>query len=444
MDPWILATWLAGAGFLLTCLLCTGTPIARPLTVLAWACAVFTAEAALAGAGDAPTGTLTVPKLLPLALLAATSGWFLLQPQRGPAFNDPLRWAVWYVSWLTVTALFAPDPVSGLLRAAQIGLPLAVILAVRRAAVNASALVLATVLGCAAHVVYAVVIHPGYVGVAGQQRLTGLLIANTFGLAAGLTIAGAFGLWLARVGKPGTSLLLWALIGLGVYAIVESEARTAAIAVLVALIASIAAARGAPRSRVRPALAGGLVVAAAVYVAFQPQLYQSALRKFSGGNNDLSSLTGRLPLWRNLLPAIADHPILGFGPAAYRDESAALSEYLSPQQLELQVAHNALLEALVAGGLLAGLLWLCLMVSAARLVWRTQPTIRPVAVGLFVVSAVSALTTSSAAGIGIGWFVLLALAALPAALPAAEESQETVPELRRLSRPASSAARHSP
>lgn len=428
MDVWLLALVAASAWFVLVVLLCMSKPIARPLAVAAWGGAVFTTEAALGDAGQA-AGALTAPKLLPLLILAATASWFLLLPRKGdgPLLTPPLRWAVYYVTWLGFCSLLATDPVSALIRVAQIGLPLGAIIAARRVSPRTTPFVIATVLACAAHVLYAVFIDADYVGFQGEQRLTGLLIANTMGIAGAVALAGAFGLWIGKRGWPGISLAYWAAIGVAGYALIEADARTAVVAVLVAVVAAIAAVRhtDSPRSLRRATVAAAALVGAGFYLAYRPELLGSATAAVSRSNSELGSLTGRLPLWENLAPAILDHFLVGFGPAAYRNQDPALTKYLSGGEAQLSVAHNALIEALVAGGLLGGLLWLVVMVALARHVWRAPPSIRPLALALYAVSAVTAMTTSSAAGIGLGWYVLLALAALPTAggTPVAAEGQ---------------------
>ncbi|MFD2092791.1 O-antigen ligase family protein [Blastococcus deserti] len=427
MDPWLLAATSAVVGFVFVVLLCLGKPLAGPAATIAWGCAVFTAEAGLVGAGTTSGSTLTLPKLIPLFVLLVACAWLALnsRPSSDYAVSPPLRWAIWYVCWLVPCALLGPYPLSGLLRVAQIALPLVVVIVVRRAAASGTAGLLgATIVGCAAHVVYAVFVDADYVGVEGEQRLTGLLIANTFGLAAAVTLAGAFGVWLGKASRRGPALLLWTAIAVSGYALVQAAARTAAIAVLLALVAAISSTwRLGKTSRGRAAMSGGALVMTVVYVIFQPQIYSSAASSFIRGNTELFTLTGRLPLWGDLLTAVADNPLFGYGPAAFRNHAPELGRYLTASELGLSVAHNALVEALVSGGLIAGLLWLALMVSTARHVVRVPKSLRPVAVALYMVGAVSAITSSSAAGIGMGWYLLLALAVLPVMpSPAVQES----------------------
>jgi O-antigen ligase len=414
MDGWgwamVASTlWCAGA-----VLLSTRTPFLGPTAYVAWGVTVFTSEAALDGAGQT-SGTLTPVELVPLAVLALTTAVFMLHPRATrPALTPPLRWAVIYVAWLGVCALFSPAPVSAGMRIVQIGLPLLALVAARLAGVRTTGYLVAAALGCMAHVVYAVVVDPHYVGLPGDQRLSGLLIANTFGLAAGLTVAASFGLWLGMRGRHGTSVLPWAAIVIGLYALVQSAARTAAIAIVVAVIvASWAAYRSASRAaRRRAVMAAGLLLAGAAYVGLRPGVAQTTTQLFVRSDTDVSTLTGRVPLWGRLLQAVADHPVFGFGPSAYRDHALSLTRYLTPPEAGLGVSHNALIEALVAAGVMGGLLWLGLMIQLGRHLWRLPVGQRPAVLAIFAVIAVSSITTSSAAGIGIGWYVALALAAL--------------------------------
>jgi O-antigen ligase len=408
---------LAGAFlcFIVVAALSMGFPLARPLSYAAWAASVFTAEAALAGAG-VTAGTLTPAKLLPLGILVSTSAWFLIESRRSarPAFTPPLRWAALYVGWLAICAVMSQDPTSAAIRIVQIALPLGAILAARRIHDRPSGYIVGAVLGCAAHVAYAVIFDPNYVGPPGAERLTGLLVPNTFGLAVGLTIAGAFGYWLGMTRRPIAGLSLFGVIAVCLYALVEAASRTAAIATLVAVVLVLVATRrsGIASSRTRGIVTGAALLGIALYAVLQPVLLTTTTSLFNRGNESLATLTGRVPLWGHLLTAIADRPFFGYGPSAYRDGEITLIQYLSVPEAGLAVSHNALIEALVAGGLPGGLLWLMLMISLAKHVSRVPDVMRPAALAIYVVNAVAAITTSSAAGIGIGWYVVLALSAL--------------------------------
>jgi O-antigen ligase len=410
---WLLSTIAAAGLFALIVWMSTGRTVARPALLIGWCATVFTAEAALAGAGT--TSGLTPPKLAALGLITAAAAWLLLQPPQTtePTLAAPLRWALCYLSWLFLCAFFAPDPISALIRVAQIGLPILVVLCLRRATGPQTGLLTATVLGCAAHVFYAVFFDADYVGVEGLQRLTGLLIANTFGFAAAVAMAAAFGLWLNGFGSWATGLLAGFTVAVSGYAIVEAAARTAAIALLVALPITVYASRTRRRGRVAISAIGIGVIG--LYALLQPQLWASTVTIFARGNDKLSSLTGRVPLWSHLLDAIANNPMLGYGPAALRDQAAELTDYLTIPEAGLRAAHNALMEAFVAGGLAGGLFWLAIMVSLARHVWRTPALIRPPAVAVYVILMITSITGSSTAGIGIGWLAILALTALPSA-----------------------------
>lgn len=416
MEAWTVVA-VAITCFGLVVALCRSKPLARPLMVIAWGAAVFTAEA---GLGDAGTSALSAPKLLPAAALTVFGAWAFIRAWDDPErpLTRPLRWLVQYVAWLAVCSLFSPDPISAALRMVQIAVPLFAIIAARRLDQKATGFVIATVVACAAHVFYGVFVEPDYVGFQGEQRLTGLLIANGMGLAGGLALAGALGAWLGRTRPRAIAPLLLATVGVSAYALVEAAARTATIAVLVALLAAIFAAARADmggRIRRRAVVAAAAIVGATIYTLLRPKVYASFWATVQDSNSALGTLTGRTPLWEHLVPAIADRFLFGYGPAAFRDGSPALADYLSGAELRLASAHNAFLEALVAGGLPGGLLWLGVMIAVGLHCWRSAPSIRPVAVALFAVSAISAMTTSGAAGIGIGWYMLLALAALPTA-----------------------------
>lgn len=411
----MLALVAAAALFVLTMLAVTNKPIVYLIAVLAWGCAVFTADTALGGAGT-QAGVLTVPKLAPLAVLGATSVWFLITPKRtANSLTAPLGWVAGYLGWLAVCAIFSFDAFSGLTRVVQFAIPLIALLAARRVRDDTTSFLLVTCAAAAAHVLYALIFDPDYVGNVGEERLTGLLIANAFGLAAGVTFIAAFGLWLSHRSNRAAALALWALMAVSGYSLVQAAARTAVIAVIAALVVTLVAARtGAdPKTRRRIGVAAAVLLAVGIYLFAKPELIGSATATFVRGNDDITELTGRIPLWHSLITAVADHPFFGFGPSAFRSAAPNLGAYLSAPQLGLGGAHNGLMQALVDGGIIAGLLWIAVMIAVGRHVWRTRPGIRPVAIALFVFSAVSTITGTNANGIGMGWFLLLALAALP-------------------------------
>lgn len=410
---------MAGAVVVLAAavLFSVGGRVVRYFPAVFWGWGIFAAEAALSTT-YVMGAEVALAKVAPLVGLAVLGAWMLVRPQGGaggPLLNQPLRWLVYYAAWIAFCALLAPDVLSALTRAAQIAFPLVVAVAARRGLRDTASFLVAAAVACLLHVLYAVIWNPNYVGLEGLERLTGLLIPNAFGYAAGLAAAGAFGLWLSRRGGQGAGVALLGVMAVCGYAMVESAARTAAVAIVAGTgMAIVAAPRGlGAASRRRTQLAAGGLLAVAVFLIFQPRVIDSAISTFARGNTEMGSLTGRIPLWERLLTAVADRPIAGYGPAAYRDHEPELIKYLTATEAGLSVAHNAAVEAAVAGGLTGGLLWVVAMVALARHVWRTADGIRPFAVAVYAVTAVTALTTSAAAGIGMGWFVIGALAILP-------------------------------
>jgi O-antigen ligase len=151
---------------------------------------------------------------------------------------------------------------------------------------------------------------------------------------------------------------------------------------------------------------------------------------FIGSNQDIGTLTGRLPLWENLWEAVISRPLIGFGFGAYRAQSPELGVYLSPEQLRLSVAHNALIEAVVASGLVGGLLRLALIGMVILTTWRARGSWSPAARALLMLLLVSSLTGSHTAGIGIGWYALLAVAFLVSHQPTPTDHKDMAESTR--------------
>jgi len=394
---------------------------------VAWGAAVFTSEAAFGGAADASATTtaLTPTKLLPLAILGVLALWSVRDGIWATA-PTAARLATAYFVWLGVAAVLSPHPSLSLGRVLQGAGPLFVVLVMRRRIANAGVvLVWATTAAAAAHVIWAVY-RPYYTGVGTSQvRLVGLLIANSFEFAAGLTVVVGVVVWLTRL--LGTKSWLGVPLALvGAVAVKESVGRTAALAAVAAIGAAVLTRHEHARTGGRRTFVVGTAALSALLLL--PSYIGTLTGWFKGGDQQLGTLTNRTLIWHTYVPQALEHPFVGLGPGALRfaasAHKAALPVFLSPGT-SIGQAHNSLIEALIGGGLPAAALWLAMMSALLFQVLGNRTRYRGLAVALFVVCLVESITIGQLAGFGMAWYLLLALLALTAA--PAEQADEAEP-----------------
>ena len=151
--------------------------------------------------------------------------------------------------------------------------------------------------------------------------------------------------------------LLWGVVGVAFVFLWLTGSRTSTAAMLVALLIVKLV-----RSRVRVlTLAGPWIVAGGAGVLLVSELCGLDLvEKFvdvamMGRAEDASALAGRLPLWNELAPYIAQHPLLGWGYGAFWtvDHVNTLSTELA---WAIGAAHNAYLELTLDLGLVGAVL----------------------------------------------------------------------------------------
>ena len=382
------------------------------LTGAAWAFAVYTTEA---GIGDEhAVGGLPSLKVLSVGSLCLMALFFLSKKPitAGPR---PAKWGVAYLIWLAACSTFSGQIVLSLLRVAQAAVPFTLAVAVSRRSRSGQILLIGATLGCAAQVTLTL-LHPVYVGMAGSERLTGLLVANALGVACAACVCVGVGLWQGQVLPPGCRWLAAVTVAIGAYGIFAAIGRTAAIAAPLGIVVSFAVGHrkqteadlGTAMRRRRTILAVGLVVGVVLALNALPHLWGW----FATGNRQISTLTGRTTLWRLLIESVLDRPLFGYGPGAMRFGSAALAHHIG-DRIALGQAHNSFLEALVNGGIVGGFLWVGLMVSVLRHAFTLTGRWRPVAINVTVMLGVISITVSNVAGFGMAWFLLTAVLALP-------------------------------
>jgi O-antigen ligase len=239
------------------------------------------------------------------------------------------------------------------------------------------------------------------------SRFSGLVGPDTLAMMAAYVIAAS--IWIAWQGRKSFAIGAALVVGVSVYALIESSGRTGFVAILGMVCVLIG--QGA-----RSGQLGGssrwfarLSLAAAIVIGGVLEFSSVAAWFTRGSSSDLTNLTGRLKLWHQVWPYVLQHPLFGWGPGALR--GGPLAEALRSTFGNSGQAHNALLEAALSAGLIGAMIWLVAFFSLGfallrRSEKRSDLTLRR---ALWVGLAIGGITLSGAAGFGFDWFLLLAL-----------------------------------
>lgn len=221
-------------------------------------------------------------------------------------------------------------------------------------------------------------------------------------LAAGLVrFPGADRPWLRRV-----------LVGAAVAALWFTRSRTTLAAFLVAAaVGMVMKAHGVQRWL---ALTGCLTLlclgGAAYSFVSVSALDETASVAAMGRRKDVNTLTGRLPLWEELLGAAQERPWLGYGYSTFWN-SRNIADYSEMFSWHIPHGHNAYLDITLNIGLVGLVLYLLWFFSGATAcAVRYERTGRDGALFglcLCVFAAVHGITESKFPGAGIGGFALL-------------------------------------
>ncbi len=111
-----------------------------------------------------------------------------------------------------------------------------------------------------------------------------------------------------------------------------------------------------------------------------------------GRTEDVTTLTGRLPLWEELLTWVDKSPVLGYGYLAFWDSKRV--EYLSETfSWEIPHGHNMYIDISLDVGLVGASLFICMLagalISGSRLYMRTNKIEYAIVVGIFVCAIIN-------------------------------------------------------
>jgi exopolysaccharide production protein ExoQ len=224
-----------------------------------------------------------------------------------------------------------------------------------------------------------------------------------------------------------------ALIFAGATGLVLSKSRTTLAALLVAAgLALLFSARGLQRWLV---VSVAVILFSTVGIAANFISVADLDRSFDiasmGRRENVSSLTGRVPLWEELWKAAAKRPVAGYGYGGFWGEKNVL-KYSEIFRWHIPHAHNGYLDLMLTVGVIGAALYVAWMVAtgvvAARRFEQQRFPADLFVCALLAFSLIHAVTESKIPGAGVGaFFVMIALAATALRSPASRHAEAHVP-----------------
>lgn len=247
-----------------------------------------------------------------------------------------------------------------------------------------------------------------------SYRFSGVEHPNNTAMNASVAMIAAFAL-LEEAGRKKWALLI-TLLTVGAVVVIASKSRSTAAATLLALVAMQGVRSGFQKSlRWAPAVVFGLgVLALMVGLLGQGGVDSAASTAAMGRREHVSSLTGRIPLWAQLLEMSADHPVLGAGYGAFWNSDRV--EYVSfSQGWNVSHGHSVYINTLLELGVIGIPLMAWIVFNALYYSYNdyaaTKDTGRLFAFGLAVMAVLHGLVESHFSSRGIPFFVYIAVLA---------------------------------
>ncbi len=203
------------------------------------------------------------------------------------------------------------------------------------------------------------------------------------------------------------------LFALGAIIIYLTKSRTTLAAVVASLaVTQLLTIRGTRRWYLMLAVAfvGGVTLFATLLINQQGAGKLSEMAVM-GRTENVSSLTGRLPLWEELLTSLAKSPVLGYGYLAFWDADRV--EYLSDTfRWEIPHGHNMYLDMALDVGIVGSLLYVCWLLSAlvraANLFAKNGKAEYAIVAGILVFAMINGIAESLFKLPGFPLFILIA------------------------------------
>ena len=353
------------------------------------------------------------PKSTACRIILATWGCvcFLTSWNTRVRFSSPLIWSISALAmFLLASVMWSANPPQTMYK-------LAVLLTMSIAAGGVACrfdlreILSIVVLVCGVFIfvgVFAEVSH-GYSSFSNSYRFIGTTHPNTEAIYASMLCIIAR-IYLSRIGQSN----FWGIgvFVLGLLAVWFTKSRTALAGLLLSLLlVQVLVVRGTNRLLL---ILGGLFLAVLLVVASSviSQKSSGILGRFAtmGRQDDVSTLSGRLPLWEELLLSINKSPVIGYGYLSYWD--AKRVETLSDRfRWVIPHGHNAYLDTMLDGGAIGLVLLILAIVSAfgdsAKLFSKTNRIEYAVVFGLVAYAVLNGFAESLFKLPGFPLFVIL-------------------------------------
>ena len=257
---------------------------------------------------------------------------------------------VGYFGWLCCTLLWSTEPSATSFKLVVLAVFLLTAIGISRS-LRLEQLAIRFAIVCACYLVWGVfaeVVHGRFLFLNGEYRFTGTTHPNTNSVYAAI-VCFCSSLYLRRGRRIAWLPLAFFCFGLVFLVLAKSRTSIAAMLLGVTAIAAI---------QVQPRLRTPLIVGALTLLSFGTLAYalvgsqimgKVGTAAAMGRKDDISTLTGRLPLWEQLTESIADSPIVGHGYLGYwtAENVENLSELL---KWEIPHGHNMYLDVALDGG----------------------------------------------------------------------------------------------
>lgn len=272
-------------------------------------------------------------------------------------------------------------------------------------------------------------------------RLVGTQHPNTIGMNASiLCLAAGLLAWQARYSR----WLLALVFVFGFFVLLLSKSRTSLAAFLASALVVVLLKTPAQFRLMIGSLAVGFVCIAGIASNFAntQDIGEVTAAASLGRSDNIGSLTGRLPLWNEMLKFADDHPLLGFGYGSFWS-AKRIDDFSEKLLWEIPNGHNAYLDLLLNLGIVGLSLyaaWLLVMaITGTQRFLRDGGNGELFAVGLAVFLMIHALAESLILAQGIPSLLLLTCSARLALYPS-EQRALVGPDLIRSNSKSSEAA----
>lgn len=231
---------------------------------------------------------------------------------------------------------------------------------------------------------------------AGDYRFSGSMHPNTQGLYLTSLCLGSFSL--ARA-TPIHRLFLYGCFALGLIFLILTKSRTSVAGMMISL-APLWLLKSSIRSKVLLTLGATWCIATAAFVLLviedNPENDVSQLALL-GRQEQASSLTGRLPIWEQLMPRLEERPLTGYGYDSFWTPET-IEDVSSELHWGIREAHNAYIDTALGTGLIGlGLILATIllgMLAAAKFYLRTSQPIYGFLFGLLLFGLINGFTES--------------------------------------------------